>query len=433
MMRFIFIFYSVLYLLSSQIITQKEFNKYRDLFGDSSIIKPNDISVSISLLNRIHDGDLQSYLSIAPKLNLDISDNVSIRFKHNFISENKFYNPNPVVKDFYRLKEYSGFKSYTEEAYLNLKFKNIDFQLGRFIDKLGTSEFENLVISNNDFHDGYKFTIHYKNFKFSNRFYQLAPFKQNININRYFHQHGIDYKINEKWFISLNETSLYSILNGSPKFSYLNPFNVYHTIQLNTGFNSNTNFNFNIAHKTKDLNLWLEFLVDDFQVDSESESLNNQEPNQIGLIFGGKYKFKHHQLYMNLTYITNRTYNDNNMTNDSIVSYTKYIDHDKIIGYHLGNNLVNFEVIYQYELDKDLLISYYFNILQNGDEGVFSKFNSDFSKIPNYTEDFPFGNVMTSLNNMLRLDSVFNGFRWYISVGYYQENLSLYSGINIEI
>jgi hypothetical protein len=146
------------------------------------------------------------------------------------------------------------------------------------------------------------------------------------------------------------------------------------------------------------LHAWIEFLVDDYQADSEKEDLSNQEPNELAIQLGIKYGFSNHNLLFDFTLVRNRTYND------PVSEFSKYTDHNQLIGFTDGNNLIQFNLIYQYQIDDKMLLTYHLKNTNRGDEGLWAKFNRDYLLEKGYIEPVPFGEIKSELENSLIMD-----------------------------
>ena len=65
------------------------------------------------------------------------------------------------------------------------------------------------------------------------------------------------------------------------------------------------------SYKSNKLNFWLEFLLDDFQIDDENyKGIKEKEPTEFAVILGSEFNYKKSSLLLNFTVIRNRTYND---------------------------------------------------------------------------------------------------------------------------
>ena len=237
-----------------------------------------------------------------------LSENFKVFLSANITTtniSNKLYN-----HDFYKYKTYFNSNFYFDEAYVQYKTKNLTLDVGRFIDQIGAAPFENLLVSNNDYHDGYRLSYIYKDISFSTRYFQLAPIIKNTNVDRYMVQHGVSLDLfNKKLNIQLHESAILAGINKSIPFAYLNPLLPYHANQVNDNTNSNTHYTFLTKYTfSQQSQLWFEFFLDDFQTESPSENPANNEPTEFGLILGGDYVYSEHKFLMNLIVIRNRTY-----------------------------------------------------------------------------------------------------------------------------
>ena len=115
----------------------------------------------------------------------------------------------------------------------------------------------------------YYLKINYNAFTFENRFYQLSPLINDINTNRYFYHHSLKWEINKNWEIGVHESTIQSGIGSAPKINLLNPFSFYHAEQVNDNINLNTIYFFQTKYRVENFYTWLDFLLDDFQSDSE--------------------------------------------------------------------------------------------------------------------------------------------------------------------
>ena len=381
------------YIVLSQINVWEDILTYRNLY-ESTERKQAEFAIQTAFFNN-YESSYSHYLEVSPITSIQISDNVTAYFKHNIISDDNYFQLDSISKPFYKYKKYIGLKSYTEEAYINYSFSFGSIKLGRFFDIIGQSELNGLILDNHDYHDGYRIELRYKDLLFTNRYFALSPVRQNTSINRHFHQHGLKWNISKKWSIEIHETSIYDGQNLNPRFAFINPFTVYHANQLNDGINSNTNWSILVNYNKKRTHLWFELLVDDYQTDSDATDLSDQEPNEIAFQIGGKYGLKNHNFLIDFTVVRNRVYND------PVSMFSKYTDHNQVIGFTEGNNLIQFNFIYQNRINKNLLVSYHLKGLNRGDEGLWADFNRDYLLEKGYEEPIPYGKIESELINSI--------------------------------
>ena len=391
-------------------IEKKLYEKIDYVFGIDSTFE----ELKFQNITAIEYNSSTQYLNVfSPIVNVKLSQSFRVKFKPNIVKNSDLYRVDPASEKFYRFKEFSEFTSYVDEGYIQFVSTNVELNLGRFYDSEGTSLFNNLGLGNQTYHDGLKVLIKYKDINLFSRYYKLSPYRFANKINRHFYQHGLRWNITDELSFSAYETAIEAFENTGINFSYFNPLSIYYANQMNDFKEANINVGFNIKYKRKNAVVWLEFLVDDFQIESENESNLNKEPAEVGILLGGLFKHKPHVFYFNFSLITNRTYNDPYDLNDHSTSYTKYIDRNQIIGYELGSNLLRIEFDYLYSISENFKSSIFLDYLKQGDEAVFNKF--DRSYLETETENFPFGKIKESTQIGVRLDYKWDNIRF---VGY---------------
>lgn len=377
--------------LFAQTNMRKVFDEKRHYFfgGESE----RSSGVNVFTLTRFSD-DVSAYVfQVAPELHIDFSEQIAFHFEGNVFKSHDYFQRHPVAAAMYQLKEFSGANYFTSEGYVNFNFSYGEIALGRFYDKIGVAPFKNLLVGNHDFHDGYRIKLRYEDFEFQNRFYQLASYRQSPLVRRYFFQHGVTWHASKAWTLSLSESAVYSGEREAPPFALLNPISVYHAAQLNNGLNSNTHYLVAAKYERENTAIWGEFLLDDFQVDSEDEGDGNKEPTEFGVILGASYELENHRFYGQFNLVRNRTYNDPN----GDLSPNKFVDHGQVIGFETGSNLIGFDFEYWYKYSEKIQFQAQLEIAKRGDEAVFSPFDESYKGYENgHFEAIPFGNTKSS-------------------------------------
>ena len=406
-----------------------------DAFWLEESSKQEHFGIEATALAANNEGTM-TYAQLSPKFYVPFNKSVSIYFKHNLVKNNAFYSPLDEAKRFYQYKEFSGINSYTEEGYLHLNYSFLQAKIGRFYDQLGTAPYDNLFIGSQDYHDGYKFTFFYKKLEFSTRFYQLSNYWKLHQYNRYFYQHSLKWNVNKRFSLEFIEMATTASKNGAPKFHYINPLTSYYAIQTNHNINSNTILGFVAQYSDKQTAFWLEFLLDDFQIDeTNKQGVKEKEPTEFGLQVGAKYAFQNSFLLSSLSVVRNRTYNDEVELEDN-TSFTKYIDHDKTIGHSLGNNFVHGILQYVNSFSNSFKYSAVIEYGVFGDENVFSRFNTDFYNRETNEETIPYGKIRHTLALENRLYYLSSYGRFYASLTYAQEPkqaISFWLGYSTEV
>ncbi len=106
-----------------------------------------------------------------------------------------------------------------------------------------------------------------------------------IRAKRYIAAHRVTFHLGTRLHVGLSESIIYGGENRSFDWSYANPLLLYYGEQWNRGQNDNPFWSVDAYLRASgQVDLFAEFLVDDFQYDFESE------PNQIGYLAGGRIK-----------------------------------------------------------------------------------------------------------------------------------------------
>lgn len=156
--------------------------------------------------------------------------------------------------------------------------------------------------------------------------------ERSFNDNRYLVGHRLDIKLHRRIRIGLFETVLYGGEGRPPELYYLNPMQFFHGAQLNEDQDDNTILGFDFSLMPgRGTNIYGQFIVDDFQIDDQSQS--DQEPNELGLMVGlfkaGKIASPFPDLKFEYVRLTNRTYHQRDPRN-------RYLYRRDLIGHPLG-------------------------------------------------------------------------------------------------
>lgn len=209
---------------------------------------------------------------------------------------------------------------------------------------------------------------------------------QMIDVTRHLNGHRINYDF-ENGYLALNELILYGGDNKPINISLFNPFLPYYLYHKNHGnFASNSIVSLEYLYSKNNIDLFFEFVLDDFQIDKKSSS--DLEPNEYAFLFDFKQKLNN-RIFFNINYlmISNRTFNVR------FFPHEKYINKNLPIGHFLGNNFWNINLGLKYN-NSNYLLGFEYVHLVKGDEALYSTFNTDyldFSIQEGYSEDFPFG------------------------------------------
>ncbi|MGD9900266.1 MAG: capsule assembly Wzi family protein [Calditrichaceae bacterium] len=300
-------------------------------------------------------------------------------------------------------KDYSGYYAYTEQAYLAWQSEWLRAKIGRDYMQLGPGRTGQLLISDNSrSFDMYSASIGNHTFQFSFWGFMLDrrritdPELQQFSIysNRYLNGHRLSVNLKDKYFFAVNEVAIYGGPNQGWEFGLMNPLMFYHGYNVNTpGVDTNTLYTIEWdLYFRKNLELYGEILIDDYQIDEETPE--DLEPNEYGILVGVNWSspFGLSGGLLNAEYvqIRNRTYNapDND--------WEKYIHRNEVIGYSLGNDLEHYFLSMSYWLRADMKLNLKGSLVRQGEGTVSGEFNKDFLNYTveeGYDESFPFGTV----------------------------------------
>jgi hypothetical protein len=388
--RIFFSFFSVA-LLFGQHNTFKLIKEKRAFFMQEHKIEKSRLD--FVSMTRLSNSETSYLIQASPILVISIDTNFQLVFAGNILKNDGFFNRHQLSTDYFQLKDFSGLSYYSSEGYLDYRFLYGEIRLGRFYDRVGVAPFENLLIGNHDYHDGYRVKLSWDKLTFTTRFYQLEHYRNQQSINRFLFQHGLAWQVSEELSLEIHESALYSGEHASAPFQFINPISIYHANQLNAGANSNTHYLLAAKYEKINWSIWLEFLLDDFQIDSESEADGNKEPTEFGFLLGAFYKLSNHRFYTQLSILRNRTYNDPHEVLGK-ASTNKFIDHGQIIGFQKGSNLIDLQIEYWYIISKLSQIQFYADMTNYGDEAVFSNFDKGYNDYEKgFFEPIPYGHI----------------------------------------
>ncbi len=321
--------------------------------------------------------------------------------------------------DSYSGKKWRGLAGEVETAMAVYEGYGFDIIAGRFGSSWGPSR-QSLILSETARPmDGIQFRGYWGKFSFTYQFAKLNrvfSFAENQTgyINRYFAGHRIDFKANKNLHFSLFETIIYGGPGRSIEIAYLNPLMFFHAFQLNENYDDNTFLGFdftwflNNQHK-----FYGQFLIDDFQIDSEVRGDN--EPNEIGILLGINSidLFDLFDLQAEYLKITNRTYNQ-------IYARNRYENRGQLIGHPFGpdGDRYSLSFIKWFRNNKKATLDF---IYQRKGEGSFDDiWTTPWFDIDDYTEPFPTGVVEKSFSASI-------GFTGYVRPYFF---IDASSGIN---
>jgi len=122
--------------------------------------------------------------------------------------------------------------------------------------------------------------------------------------NRYLVGHRLDWRPRGNLELAFSEVMLYGGVNRPWEWNYLNPLLPYYWEQLDSGINDNPLWNLEFSWRPRrDLELYGELMLDDFQIDFKSEA------QQIGFSSGVAWSgLADGRLFINMEYERINTY-----------------------------------------------------------------------------------------------------------------------------
>ncbi len=298
-------------------------------------------------------------------------------------------------------KEYKNLFGYVEQGYVAVKDDWYEIKFGRDFMQLGPGRSAQLLFSANSRpFDMYQVQLGKSFLKFSfwgirldnviNR--QPTQFAARRQING----HRLSFNFGNKAFVGVSEVVLYGGANRGWDLAYMNPAGFYYFVNVNQeAGDPPANLLYNVdwdLYLHPNLELYGEFLIDDYQVDRAVPG--DLEPNELGLLLGVNWanpaRLAGTVVNAEYTQVRNRTYN----VADS--DWGKYLHRNEEIGHFLGNNFERYELGATHWLRPDLYVKISSSITRQGEGSVAGEFNTDFVNATleeGYDEPFPFGVV----------------------------------------
>jgi len=337
--------------------------------------------------------DKQGTVNLYPQAGVFFGDHVFVynRFK--------IFNHAPQGYDG---KQFSGLYAYNEQAYLLYRNDWLKAKIGRDWLQIGAARQGQLLFSDNSRpFDQYRLTVAHKGLNFSfwgiqlNRRILSDSLQRRLTpwANRYINGHRLSYSWKNRFTLGVSEVVVYGGPAINWELGYVNPLMMYYAYNVNQkGLAANLFYNIDWDLYFHKLELYGEFLIDDFQ--AEKKEPRDLEPNELGLTLGLQWAdpFNIRGLSVNAEYtqVRNRTYNA------PVNDWEKYLHHGEVIGYYLGNNLERYFLSLRYWVNGRLYGRLYGAFLRRGEGSVEDVFNTDYLNYTveqGYHEPFPFGIV----------------------------------------
>ncbi len=269
-----------------------------------------------------------------------------------------------------------------DQGYLKLDFKYFDLLFGRDYLRWGPGQNDFLLISGfAPPFDMLKLTGEIGKFKFL----FFTTILDGITISdtlykRYLSGHRINFKPKPCLELGISEVVVYGGVDRSLELYYLNPILLYYGEQFNQRKDDNPLWSFDFSFtRIRDVELYGEFLIDDFQYDFETE------PHQIGFRLGVNYSdfFNLDGSVLNFEYarVNNWVYGQNKPWN-------LYAHHNLGMGSSLGPDADMIRVSSLYHLTSDLQFDCSFEHRRKGE----GRIQVQPSRVPRH-EKFPTGVV----------------------------------------
>lgn len=298
-------------------------------------------------------------------------------------------------------KEYRNLYGYMEQGYLQYRQDWLSIKVGRDWLQSGPGRDAQLLFSANSRpFDMYHLKFGKSVLQFS--FWGMQLDRQRIIedrsyiANRYLNGHSLRLNLRNRIYIGISEVALYGGENRSWEMGFVNPLSFYYLYNLNQevgGTNANVLYTIDWdLYIFPQMNIYGEFLIDDYQVDNEAPG--DLEPAELGLLLGFQWAnpagFSGSKLHLAYTQVRNRTYNV------AAPPFGKYLHRNEEIGHYLGNNFWQLALDLDYWLKPELQLTGFTRFTKQGEGSVAGVFNEDFLNFmpeEGYDEPFPFGIV----------------------------------------
>jgi hypothetical protein len=324
-------------------------------------------------------------------------------------------------------KEWRSVSGLTNQSFLSLNKRigtegGMVIQAGRFYSQLGPGRHCQLLLGAGA-RPMDQFTVslaHAISKKFTASFFFQTSVLDKIGPdNRFLSLHRFEVSTSS-WYFALSEALTYTRDRQGVDLVYLNPFIFYHLEQLNgPDLLGNTIGTIEIGYKWKTSHVYLEFLIDDIQLDSEV--IGDLEPNEIAGLIGYEYASSSYYLSIEGAALTNRTYKTPNPSE-------WYLHRNIPVGYELGSDVGRLNVLSRYFLRERWHIDTKIDLIWQGEGAYLKAWDSPWeddsiTMETGYTEPFPTGIVEKSVILSAEVMRHWNRERW-VSLGVSYENIN---------
>ena len=286
-------------------------------------------------------------------------------------------------------KEIRGFYGFSNQGYVQFEPKSINLQhqikLGRSYINHGFSRSGKLLISNwSRPFDLISWKANYKNI---NAELVGAQLDQIAGNNRFLSMHAINFLFANGITLSFAESFLYAGADRGIELQYFNPTLFWVPIRENQDSNQGNSILYSgIKYSKENYELWLELILDDFQIDKEV-----REPASYGYITGINFKTKNKSIeetFIEYTKVTNRTYQAV-MSNGA----EDFLHRGFPIGHHLGNDFdyLHLSIFFKkIKLDNiKCMPSTSLSLVRDGFGGIETPWDSPWNDDDSFQEHFP--------------------------------------------
>ncbi|MBK7141829.1 MAG: hypothetical protein IPH75_07100 [bacterium] len=317
--------------------------------------------------------------------------------KHLFVYGNFLLDEELANDPGYLGKKWRGLAGDVEHAFAHWQTERFDLTAGRFASFWGTQN--SLVLGPNSPLDGFGYSYRWGRLTLSYRLARLDPLKRWVNDssqvieNRYFAGHRLDIHLSKRLRVGLFETVVFGGEGRQIELYYLNPLIFFHGSQVNEGSNDNTfvGFDFSIKPFTG-YHFYGQLMIDDMQVESKSQS--DQEPNEIGFLIGGYLADLAPSLDLKMEYsrVTNWTFNQDLPRN-------RYLFKNNLISAAMGNDYDLTDVSLLRWFGELTVASLNFSYMRQGEGSVAAEWSEPWlNQDGSYDEPFPTGIVEKSMS-----------------------------------
>ncbi|UCD64769.1 MAG: hypothetical protein JSW34_04860 [Candidatus Zixiibacteriota bacterium] len=311
-----------------------------------------------------------------------------------FVYGNFLLDESRAEDETYTGKKWRGLAGGVEQAFACFRAGPMEITLGRFASFWGPRN--SLVLASHVALDGLAYKYRWGRLVLSYRLARLdglSPEQDSVEQfeNRFLAAHRLDIHFSTRFRLGLFETIVFGGPGRQVDLVYLNPIVFFHADQLNDGVDDNTLLGFDFTFVPRGgLKLFGQLLVDDFQIEKESQS--DQEPDQYGLIAGAQWAEVMPQTDLALEYsrVTNWTFNQAHPRN-------RFLFNGDLIGGALGNDYDLWQVTVKRWLSGDMALSLNLSGLRRGEGRVIDPWTAPWLEIEGeYSEPFPTGVVEKS-------------------------------------